>query len=610
MVNLLKRLIICAVIVTAALATAGSALAAPPAGWIATDLGTLGGSSSHATAVNNAGVVVGDSDTGSGTIHAFSRAPGGTMHDLGTLPGGSFSTAVAINASGQIAGYGDIASGAMHAIRWSAAGAATDLGDLGGGDSTAVAINDAGTVAGTSTTAAGQQHAFLRGMTGNMVDLGTLGGTWSSATAISASGQVVGSSLLAGDLDEHAFRASSAGVMADIGTTGFESKALAINSAGSAVGFRSETGNPPSETGFLRTTGLTLIGGAASFTSANAINTAGQVVGVAPAPTDATVQSAFSWTTAGLVNIGTLGGTFGAAYAVNTAGQVVGTSTIADDAASHAFYWAPGGAILDLGTVGLGTDSFGVALNDTGTVVGLANTDTGETHAIVWTHGVDTTPPVITSVVTGALGADGWYTGNVSVAWTVTDAESAITSAPCPASTVTADTAGTTFTCTATSGGGTATQSVTIKRATPIAPVVGVTPPGATKVTSATAPVIPKTRTISVSTKLSPKLKAGRQRVLVTLHAPAGATASGTIQLKAKLSAGKKAKLKNVGSAAFKLGAGQTKTFTIMLNAGGKARLVRIGNLRVSVIIAARDAAGKVRPTNRSITVKGTKIKS
>lgn len=189
----------------------------------------------------------------------------------------------------------------------------------------------------------------------------------------------------------------------------------------------------------------------------------------------------------------------------------------------------------------------------------------------------------------------------------MTDNESAITSAPCAASTVTADTAGTTFTCTATSGGGTATQSVTIKRATPVA---GVTPAGTAKVTSATVPVVTKTRSISVSTRLSPKLKAGRQRVLVTLHAPAGATASGTIQLKAKLAAGKKAKLKNVGSAAFKLGAGQTKTFTVMLNTGGKARLVRIGNLRVSVIIAARDAAGKVKPTNRSITVKGTKVKS
>ena len=59
--------------------------------------------------------------------------------------------------------------------------------------------------------------------------------------------------------------------------------------------------------------------------------------------------------------------------------------------------------------------------------------------------------------------------------------------------------------------------------------------------------------------------------MLVTLHAPAGATASGTIQLLAKLSSAKKAKLKLVGSKAFKLAAGQTKTFTIALNKSGKA---------------------------------------
>ena len=607
MINLLKRLTICAVIVTAALATAGSALAAPPAGWIATDLGTLGGSSSHATAVNNAGVVVGDSDTDTGAIHAFSKTPTGTMHDLGTLPGGSFSTAVAINASGEIAGYGDVASGAMHAIRWSAAGVAKDLGDLGGGDSTAVAINDAGTVAGTSTTAAGEQHAFSETETGAMVDLGTLGGTLSSATAINASGQVVGSSLLAGDLDEHAFRTSTAGVMADIGTTGFESKALAINTAGSVVGFRSQTGKPrrdrlpahPRPHPDRR-------GRRASRAPTRSTPPARSSAWRRRRPTPR-CSTAFS-----------LDGRRARQHRHarrhlrrRLRGQhrrpVVGTSTIATDSASHAFYWAPGGAILDLGTVGTGTDSFGVALNDTGTVVGLATRPrarrTRSSGRTASTPRPRSSPP--SSPAT--LGADGWYTGNVSVAWTVTDDESAITSAPCAASTVTADTAGTTFTCTATSAGGTATQSVTIKRATPVA---GVTPAGTAKVTSATVPVVTKTRSISVSTRLSPKLKAGRQRVLVTLHAPAGATASGTIQLKAKLAAGKKAKLKNVGSAAFKLGAGQTKTFTVMLNTGGKARLVRIGNLRVSVIIAARDAAGKVKPTNRSITVKGTKVKS
>ena len=53
----------------------------------------------------------------------------------------------------------------------------------------------------------------------------------------------------------------------------------------------------------------------------------------------------------------------------------------------------------------------------------------------------------------------------MSVSWTVEDSESAITQqSGCGSQTVSADTAGVTFTCEATSAGGTATQSVTIKR--------------------------------------------------------------------------------------------------------------------------------------------------
>lgn len=77
----------------------------------------------------------------------------------------------------------------------------------------------------------------------------------------------------------------------------------------------------------------------------------------------------------------------------------------------------------------------------------------------------DSTAPVIMPTVTGTLGNGGWYVSNVSVSWAVSDAESAITaSSGCDATTLTADTAGMTFTCSATSGGGTASQSVTIKR--------------------------------------------------------------------------------------------------------------------------------------------------
>ncbi len=81
----------------------------------------------------------------------------------------------------------------------------------------------------------------------------------------------------------------------------------------------------------------------------------------------------------------------------------------------------------------------------------------------------DTTPPVIEANVTGTLGANSWYTSDVTVTWTVSDDESDITSmSGCDEELVNYDTAGVTFTCVATSEGGDASKSVPIKRdATP-----------------------------------------------------------------------------------------------------------------------------------------------
>jgi hypothetical protein len=86
---------------------------------------------------------------------------------------------------------------------------------------------------------------------------------------------------------------------------------------------------------------------------------------------------------------------------------------------------------------------------------------------------VDTTPPVITPVITGTLGNDGWYRGNVTVNWTASDPESAYEwpGQSCGQRTVNTDTAGVTFTCTTTSAGGIASKSVTIKRDT-VAPTL------------------------------------------------------------------------------------------------------------------------------------------
>ena len=77
----------------------------------------------------------------------------------------------------------------------------------------------------------------------------------------------------------------------------------------------------------------------------------------------------------------------------------------------------------------------------------------------------DATPPTVTAAVNGTPGTNGWYISDVSVSWVVSDSETPITSTSgCAASSISSDTAATSFTCTAMSGGGTTTKSVVIKR--------------------------------------------------------------------------------------------------------------------------------------------------
>ncbi len=81
----------------------------------------------------------------------------------------------------------------------------------------------------------------------------------------------------------------------------------------------------------------------------------------------------------------------------------------------------------------------------------------------------DTTPPVITPSIAGSLVNKRWYNSDVLVSWSLSDPESPISATTgCDPSSVMTDTSGLLLTCSATSAGGTATQSVTIMRdATP-----------------------------------------------------------------------------------------------------------------------------------------------
>ena len=79
----------------------------------------------------------------------------------------------------------------------------------------------------------------------------------------------------------------------------------------------------------------------------------------------------------------------------------------------------------------------------------------------------DTTPPMISYVVNPSSpnGNSGWYTSTVSVSWSVTDPESAVTKTGCVNQTITADQDATIYSCSASSAGGSAGPvAVTIKR--------------------------------------------------------------------------------------------------------------------------------------------------
>jgi hypothetical protein len=101
---------------------------------------------------------------------------------------------------------------------------------------------------------------------------------------------------------------------------------------------------------------------------------------------------------------------------------------------------------------------------DITTSPGCGTTDALGTFALFF----DPTPPVVVPHIDGPLGNDGWYVGDVTVSWDVSDPQTSVSKDGCDTVIVAADTAGTTFTCIATSEGGATSEEVTVKRdATP-----------------------------------------------------------------------------------------------------------------------------------------------
>jgi probable HAF family extracellular repeat protein len=241
-----------------------------------------GGDYSSATGINDAGEIIGVSNTEK-AILPFVWTEKGGLQRLPVLPGDSCGQAVAINKYGHVVCYSS-GPGGSRVFLWIRKTGSRNLGVLPGGDySRARDLNDSDEVAGMSVSSEGER-AVLWTKSGSVRDLGTLPGDSSSeALAINNAGDVVGYSK--GPSGMRAFVWTKGGGMEELGILagGNSSRALAINDSGVVVG-SSTTSSGEHAFVWQKQTGIADLNDAGStvlgivLVEAHAINGKGQIL--------------------------------------------------------------------------------------------------------------------------------------------------------------------------------------------------------------------------------------------------------------------------------------------------------------------------------------------
>lgn len=258
-----------------------------------TNLGVLPGSNnfSRGYAINNAGVVVGESDNN--TSRAFRWDPSArTLTDLGGLPPNNRGVAHGLNDAGTAVGASSNGS-AVRAARWGADGSVADLGSLDGRSDTparAWDVNAAGQAVGHSRNAAGVGRATLWLADGTPVELGGLTPTgFAEAFAVSDTGFVVGAAVNGVTAFGTSIRRPflfTGGTLTELGTLGRTfGEAKDVNNAGLAVGFATNISGSPDRAVLWRDGAafdlntLIPVGSGWTLRAAEGINSGGQIVG-------------------------------------------------------------------------------------------------------------------------------------------------------------------------------------------------------------------------------------------------------------------------------------------------------------------------------------------